>query len=302
MRVWVVGSGGMLGGALTVRARAAGARVFAAAPIPWAQGDQAQTVLREQAGRFAEWAGQDPWLLLWAAGASVIASGSTGVDDELDALGALLAAVAEAPPGGPGAVFLASSAGGVYAGSADPPFTRETVPVPISPYGRLKLAQEELATDLLDGRVPLVIGRLSNLYGPGHNTEKGQGLIPLLCRACVRRVPLNLYVSMDTLRDYLYVDDAADLVWRATRPAVGQSPPAVRTEVVASGRAVSVAEVVATIQTVAHRRVPLALGTDPSARHQAADLRLVPTIESGVLTPLPNGIRRVFDAAVARAV
>ena len=44
--------------------------------------------------------------------------------------------------------------------------------------------------------------------------------------------------------------------------------------VLASGQATTVAEVIATVQNVAHRRVPLALGTDPSARHQATDLRL----------------------------
>ena len=50
----------------------------------------------------------------------------------LDRLGA------PAHPAGHG-FFLASSAGGVYAGSADPPFTEHTEPAPISPYGQAKL-------------------------------------------------------------------------------------------------------------------------------------------------------------------
>lgn len=304
MLAWVVGSGGMLGSALVARAQAQAADVFDADPVPWADPVAAQAVLRADAARFAQTAGDRPWMLLWAAGASVVASGTDGTDAELDSLRALLTALAEQAPAGPGACFVTSSAGGVFAGSTGAPFTSSTDPRPISPYGQLKLDQEDTARVLLDGRVPLVLGRFSNLYGPGHNTEKGQGLIPMLCRACVRRVPLNLYVSMDTVRDYLYVDDAAALAWLTTSRVVGEQPPRTHVEVIASGRPATVAEIVATVQTVAHRRVPLALGTDASARHQVSDLRLVPSVDVGAveMTPLPSGIKRVFDAAVARAV
>ncbi len=304
MLAWVVGSGGMLGGALVARAQTQSADVFDADRVPWADPAAAQAVLTADYDRFRRAAGQERWVLLWAAGASVVASGTDGTDAELAALRTLLAALAADPPDGSGAVFVTSSAGGVFAGSDYPPFTHDTPPRPISPYGLLKLDQESAARDLLGGRIPLVLGRFSNLYGPGHNTEKGQGLIPMLCLACVRRVPLNLYVPMDTVRDYLYVDDAAALAWRAATKVIGEDPAAAHVEIIASGRPATVAEIVATVQTVAHRRVPLALGTDDSARHQAADLRVVPSVETdGIeLTPLPSGIKRVFDAAIARAV
>ena len=299
---WVVGSGGMLGGALAAHARGCDAEVFDAGPVRWSDPVAAQRILAVDAARFAERAGTRPWLLLWAAGASVVATGTEGTADEIAALRALLAAVAARRPAGPGAMFVTSSAGGVYAGSAGAPFTVTTPPQPVSPYGALKLQQEQAARELLGGRIPLVLGRFSNLYGPGHSLAKDQGLIPLLCRASVRREPLNLYVSMDTVRDYLYVDDAAALAWQATTGAVGEDPPEVHVEVIASGRAASVAEVVASIQGVTHRRVPLALGSHPSARHQVRDLRLVPSLHPGSspLTPLPTGIRRIFDASVGR--
>lgn len=302
MLAWVVGSGGMLGGALVAEAHSRGADVFDADPVPWDDPVAAQAVLHGDAMRFSRAAGDGAWALLWAAGASVVASQAGETDTELDTFRGLLAALVADPPRGPGAVFVTSSAGGVYAGSTGAPFTAATPPQPISPYGRLKLGQEQAAREQLSGRIPLVIGRFSNLYGPGHNTEKGQGLIPMLCRACVRRVPLNLYVSMDTVRDYLYVDDSAALAWQATMRAVGEQPPAVHVEVVASGRPATVAEVIATVQSVAHRRVPLALGTDASARHQVTDLRLVPSVDVDAveLTPLPSGIKRVFDAAIGR--
>jgi UDP-glucose 4-epimerase len=304
MLTWVVGAGGMLGTALARRARVSSSAVFDACPVPWSDSAAAQDVLRADARRFAEQADGQPWSLFWAAGASVVASEADSISAELVALEVVLAAVAKAPPSGPGAVFVTSSAGGLYAGASGPPFSCTTQPHPISPYGRLKLDQEEAARTIVGGRIPLVLGRFSNLYGPGNNTEKSQGLISMLCRACVRRTPLNLYVSMDTVRDYLYVDDAAELAWNSTMGVVGQVPPRVRVEVIASGRAATVAEIVATIQTVAHRRVPLALGTDASARHQVPDLRLVPSVDvdAVTMTPLPAGIKQVFDAAISRAV
>jgi UDP-glucose 4-epimerase len=175
-------------------------------------------------------------------------------------------------------------------------------PQPISPYGELKLAQEGRARAALEGHLPLVIGRLANLYGPRHNMAKGQGLIPQLCLASVRRAPLNLYVSMDTVRDYIYVDDAAAYAWSAVRNAIGIDPDHAEIVIIASGQPTTVAEVIATVQGVTHRKVPLALGTHPSSVHQAIDLRLTPTpIDDNVeITPLANGIKRVFEDMAGR--
>jgi len=304
MRVWVIGSSGMLGSAITATARASRATVFAADPVPWSTAADAAEVLAADSARFTEQCGDEQWAVVWAAGSSVVASSPDDTSAELRSLDALVTALAQSHPRGPGAFFLTSSAGGVYAGSVSPPFDAETPPVSISPYGDLKLAQESLAADRLAGAVPLVIGRFSNLYGPGHNEAKGQGLIPMLCLATLRRTPLNLFVSMDTVRDYLYVDDAAAMAWTAVEQTVAMQPVEPRVLVIASGQPTTVAQVISTVQNVAHRRVPLALGTHPSAQHQAVDLRLVPSPELTValpaMTTLPGGIKLVFDAAVGR--
>ena len=106
--------------------------------------------------------------------------------------------------------FLASSAGGVYAGASGPPFTEHTEPAPISAYGRAKLRSEEIATEFaVRTSTALLVGRLANLYGPGQNLDKPQGLVSQLCLAQLTRQPLTVYVPLDTMRDYLFVDDAA---------------------------------------------------------------------------------------------
>ena len=65
----------------------------------------------------------------------------------------------------------------------------------------------------------MVIGRIANLYGPGQDPTKAQGLVSQLCRAHLERRPTSIYVSLDTARDYLFVDDAARLVLGATERA-----------------------------------------------------------------------------------
>ena len=116
-----------------------------------------------------------------------------------------------------GTLFLASSAGGVYAGSpARHPFDEESPVRAIAPYGHAKLAQEEHFTGAADaGGVDLVLGRLSNLYGPGQNLSKPQGLVAHVGNAALRRQPISIYVPLDTIRDYLFVTDAARMVVRA---------------------------------------------------------------------------------------
>lgn len=294
MITWTVGSGGLLGGAVE---RAAG-RAFGATPVPWSDRARAGAVLAADAVRFADEAGQDPWRIVWAAGAATVAATQEQADSEVGALRALLESVRAAAPPGPGCVFITSSAGGVYAGSAAPPFDATTVPAPISAYGRLKLAQEALAVDLLHGACPVVIGRVANLYGPGQNLAKLQGLVSRLVLAALTQRPINIFVPLETTRDYVYVDDAAADVIALCDAAAEQRAEA-RVAVIASGAGVSVGQLVRSVQLVTKRRVPIALGTHPSSRGQVVDLRLVPTtVRAGMA--LPAGIKRVQLDLLAR--
>ncbi|MCF8557899.1 MAG: SDR family oxidoreductase, partial [Candidatus Nanopelagicales bacterium] len=184
--------------------------------------------------------------------------------------------------------------GGVYAGSVNPPFEAATTPVPLSPYGELKLAQENLANDTLSSVCPLVIGRVSNLYGPGQNLTKLQGLISRLALAAVTRQPINIFVPLDTIRDYIYVDDAARAVLQATARAASAGQPTTSVQVVASGQPATVGQVLRTMNLVAKRRVPVALGSHPSSTAQSSDLRLEPTVPLDAVTTLPAGMKAVY--------
>lgn len=297
MITWIIGSGGMLGSAL---ARRSGS-LYQPGPVPWGDPQAAQETLHRQA-RGLESAAQDgPWRVLWAAGAATTSSPQQETDAELRSLQGVISGLRSALPRGPGAFFLTSSAGGVYAGARGAPFTRATPPAPLSPYGHLKLAQEEMTADALGPLIPVIIGRVSNLYGPGQNLAKLQGLVSRLALAAVTRQPINIFVPLETIRDYIYCDDAARAVLTSTDAALEDgASPGVTIDIIASGRGATVGQLIRTMDEIAKRRVPVALGTHPSSQAQALDLRLRPTVVPADITPLPVGMKAVHDDILRR--
>lgn len=300
MITWIVGSGGLFGQAIARQAD----EVFLTAPIPWRKSERAALELFQSTQKFKSFAGDNPWQVLWCAGSATTSTSREVAWRELQILDGLLNGLRRELPRGPGAFFLTSSAGGVFAGSASPPFSESSAPVPISAYGELKLAQEDLVRRSLGGRVPVVIGRVGNLYGPGQNLSKLQGLISRLALSVVKKEPISVFVPLSTLRDYTYVDDAARMSLAWLLYAQTSQRPQPTTAVIASGEPVSVGELIHVVEHVSHSRVPVTLGTHESARAQAADLRLVPTDVPGskftISTPLPVGVRNVYMDVLRR--
>lgn len=300
MLTWIVGRGGLLGSAVS---QAMGPK-FIGLPVPWENHDAAVGVLDSDLKRFIRAARNDDWSVIWAAGSGVVGSTADKLAADTRIMSHLLTRMRDSRPTGRGAFFLSSSAGGIYAGSTHPPFSESTTPRPLSPYGETKLAQEEILQMTLEGCVPLVIGRFSNLVGPGQNLVKQQGLVSQLCRAAVTRQSLNVFVPMETLRDYLYVDDAAAMVRILVGNAVHNQPSTPLLRNISSQRPVSVCTVLRTVQQVAHRTVRTALGTSPSSQYHVRDLRLCThfphEFQDVAITPFPVTVKRVYDDVLRR--
>lgn len=300
MITWTIGAGGLLGSAIDRRST----RSFTAARVPWTDPGPSRTILRTELRRFRDAAGDEPWAIAWAAGAATVGSSAAQAAGELEILTGLLGDVRDEPPAGRGAFFLTSSAGGVYAGCQNPPFDTTTIPAPISAYGELKMRQEAAATEILEGVCPLVIGRVSNLYGPGQNLAKLQGLISRLALAALTHRPINIFVPLGTIRDYVYVDDAADSAVRMLEDAAAGRPGASSVRIIASGEGTTIAQLLRIAQDISRKRVPVALGSHASAQSQAPDLRFIPTPVAGRAgrpsTPLAVGMKRVFDSVLGQ--
>ena len=256
---------------------------------------------------FAAEIGDSPWQIAWCAGAGVVASGSTELAQETRAFGRLLKSVTEELCGrgkSPGAMFLASSAGGVYAGNKAPPFCEDSPVAPISPYGWAKLEQESLARQWsMETGTPLLVGRLSNLYGPGQKLSKGTGSdhpdVPS------GRVTSGLGSLCPSRHD-------PGLSVRQRRRSVGRrrtGPPASRSvskspliptvvKILASQQPTTVSTLLAQLRSITKRPLSVITATSPVTWRQPRDLRMTssvwPELDRRPMTSLSEGIRCVL--------
>ena len=102
--------------------------------------------------------------------------------------------------------FVLVSTDEVYGDIEAPLEADETFPLkPSSPYAASKAAADLLALSYFRTfRLPVVITRASNNYGPYQFPEK---LIPLMISNAIEGAPLPMYGDGLQIRDWLYVDD-----------------------------------------------------------------------------------------------
>lgn len=302
---WIVGAGGLLGRAVTAAVvHRDDWRRVPVAPLPWADSSAFAESARSGIRSLLHDTRQgENWVVVWVAGNAVTSTPQLELDRELAQFRAFLEIIgAEANAIGDashGAVFYASSAGGVYSGSQHPPFTETSSTAPISPYGRFKLeAEHALEAFTVEHGVAGLSGRIANLYGPGQRLDKMQGLISHLARAQITPSTVSIYVSLDTMRDYIYVDDCAELILDAVdRLQSGGDAYAVKN--LASGRSVTIADLLGQFRIILKRPPVVLLGTSSAAALQAHDLRIGsvvwPELDARTMTPLVVGIRSTLD-------
>ena len=298
---WVVGAGGLLGSHVVTSLRRRSAPVLTAR-VPWSDPGAARAALSEGVARLTEAADGGPWRLAWCAGAGVVATGADAMARERAAFRHVLAELeARSVLDGSGSLFLASSAGGVYAGSPQrPPFTEESPVGALVAYGRTKLEMEDdVASFARATGTAVLVGRIANLYGPGQNLAKAQGLVSQLSRVHLSGQPLSIYVSLDTLRDYVYAADVGELVVAGLDElplrTAGLSDRVV-TKIVASGASLTIGSLIGE-STRLHRARPRVVVKAPTAGSgQIRELRLRsvvwPALDRHLRTPMVVGMAR----------
>jgi UDP-glucose 4-epimerase len=301
---WVIGAGGLLGRAVVRELQSRHVPVLTS-KIPWSDPEAALKEFRRSAERLRDAAASGPWTIAWCAGAGVTGTSQADLEAELLLFSEALVAFEEvlcSDGGQMGSMFLASSAGGVYAGSSTPPFTEASPVQPLAPYGFAKLRAEAAVTEFAKRTgVRTLIGRVSNLYGPGQNLQKPQGLISVFAKAHLTGAPVSVYVSLDTLRDYLFVDDASRLVTDALNRLVLDDvlPGETVVKILASQRADTIGNLIGACRAIFKRRPLIILGASPFAKAQAPDLRLRsviwPELDEHPVTPLAVGINNTVQ-------
>jgi UDP-glucose 4-epimerase len=308
--VWIVGRGGFLGSHLErwLRQEVSGAAPWhpAATGFSWNEPARLTLELRDAARAFSEEARRRrvPWMVLWCATAGGVGTPPAVLHRETDALRQLLGSLGAAAGGGagqsPGALLFCSSAGGVYGNSLDLPLTERSPCRPISAYGQAKLDQEAhvLEWAAQTPEASCLVARLSNLYGPGQSLARSTGLIARLSQSLVHHRPLHVYVPLDTLRDYLYVGDAARYVLRCLDRLRRSDRPTSVVKIFASEQSISIAGVIGIFTRVVKRAPRIVCMPHAASRQQPSRLRfrsLAWTDRAPRMLGLSAGIREVYQ-------
>lgn len=310
--LWVVGSGGLLGSHLrrALYQHVPNGRLWESVPAHLSWTDPAR-LAQELSHAVASFAGAvrekgNAWALLWCAGTGVMSSSAAVLEPEWSAWTLLLDLLGRnlAGPSGdvPGSIFLASSAGGVYGGSLGHLRTEYTPPRLASAYGTHKLRMEETFRSWATSypNISSLIGRISSLYGPGQDVNKAQGIISHLSRCLIYRHPVNLYVPLDTRRDYLFADDCAHQVAASLSRLMTERPREIL-KIFASEELTSLARIVGIFFRMAKQHPLIVL--QQSRGTQATSLKLRSDVwrdlEGLRKTDLATGIHLVHEYQLA---
>jgi dTDP-glucose 4,6-dehydratase len=97
-------------------------------------------------------------------------------------------------------------------------FTEETPYRPNSPYSASKAASDHLVRAYSETYgLPTTISNCSNNYGPYQFPEK---LIPLIIMNALEGKPLPVYGDGKNIRDWLYVTDHCDAIWKIMQAGI----------------------------------------------------------------------------------
>lgn len=197
--------------------------------------------------------------LIWAAGRTGFGSTSSEVSCELEAFVDVcewVRDVSRRHDQGEIVFHVVSSAGGLFEGQRF--VGLNSVARPLRPYGILKLEQEGIARNVC-GEIPVMVYRPSSVYGQAGS--KGRlGLITTIISNSKIGIPSRIFGGLDTIRDYIHVDDIGSFIARNTADPLCCSS----TSLLASGRPASIREVISIIKRVVGRPLAIELDTDAS--------------------------------------
>lgn len=108
--------------------------------------------------------------------------------------------------------LLTSSSAAVYGAPQYLPVDEGHPIHPLSAYGLSKYTMEQYIR--LSG-VPYIIFRFANVYGPRQSSSKESGVIAIFHQALLDGKPLYAYGDGTQIRDYVYVEDIAEVCVKA---------------------------------------------------------------------------------------
>ena len=282
---------GLIGSAISQHlVRSAGYR-YSRFPFDWnqpkSQSNQMEQVMLEIGSR-------KQVVFVWAAGSGGFTLTSSAAAAEQTAFGVVLRAAERCAQGQSAKVpfHLLSSAGGLYEGQR---LIGPNTPIrPLREYGRLKQAQE---TDLLDcSNLAARIYRPTSVYGLISSTG-ARGLIPTLVSNGLSQTVTTLFGGRQTLRDYVPVGDVGRFISQCIQDPTAA---AISPMILASGRPVTLDEVISIVEQQLRRRLLVAVGPQTNAHN--ITFRGGTSPEGFSTADMTTGIRLVYNQWLQQGV
>jgi len=246
---------GLIGSAVRLALKREGRLEEQWMPLSWTDHDLQRAQLGSVERRMGEWAESRRARRLsfvWSAGQAGFSATADDTAQELRAFESILRMVGRIRRSHAEAaidVSLVSSAGGLYEGQRR--ISPGAVPACCRPYGKLKLAQEELLRECTAATATRVF-RPTTVYGrirPGQR----RGLIANLVLNGTRHCVTRMIGRTSALRDFVWADDVGSRISKMLLdgvPAVGHT-----TEILASGRPASIHEVQRLVERIVGHKV-----------------------------------------------
>lgn len=108
--------------------------------------------------------------------------------------------------------FITASSAVIYGNPKYLPIDENHPTEPMSQYGLSKLTMEKYIK--LSG-IPYIIFRFSNAYGPRQKSSKESGVVAIFNNAMKNNEPINIYGDGEQIRDFIYVEDIANICIKA---------------------------------------------------------------------------------------
>jgi len=298
---WIVGAGGLLGSSVVATAPTTLRIWRPSGGVEWSNPAQWPECFDRSLREMHGVDDGDDWSIWWCAGRGTVSSSLEELRNERHALETLLVSLARSPKRWRerGSIVFSSSAGSVYAGTDEVPIRADSPPRPLTAYGRSKLELEKsVRWRASEIGMRSIVARITNLYGPRQDLGKGQGLVSRVCSAILRREPVPVFVSLGTVRNYVYASDAARLSWRLLYDeSRGESV----TSIVCSPANVSVGGVLKACELIADERALVRLEARSDSESLSRSVFFDPATTGSALfdyTPFHVGVHRVYSAVL----
>ena len=200
------------------------------------------------------------------------------LDAQINILGTLnlLEAVRATAAKGAGRFVFASTGGAIYGDLATPPTTETTPKDPDSPYGVAKLAVEKYMGyySRIHGLETASV-RFSNVYGPRQDPHGEAGVVAIFCGRILGGRPLTVFGDGRQTRDYVYVGDVAEAVFRAATVALpARGDVDARAFNIGTGIATSVVDLASTLMRAVDATAPIEFAPSRPGEQMQSFLRV----------------------------